>query len=136
MVEPGNIKVTGLNQAVRALRAIGVPSAEIGKASQEAGEIVAGRARSLVPVRTGALRATIKARKVARKVVVSAGNNRSVPYANPIHWGWNYDKVNLQAKNIRPRPFFTNALRTTREQVYKAFFGNMEKLFKKYSNKP
>jgi HK97 gp10 family phage protein len=136
MVEPSNIKVTGLNQAVRALRAIGVPSAEIGKASQEAGEIVAGRARSLVPVRTGALRATIKARKVARKVVVSAGNNNRVPYANPIHWGWNYDKVNLKAKNIRPRPFFTNALRTTREQVYQAFFGNMEKLFKQYSNRP
>jgi hypothetical protein len=125
-----------LNEAVRALRAIGVPSAEIGKASQEAGEIVAGRARSLVPVRTGALRATIKARKVARKVVVSAGNNNRVPYANPIHWGWNYDKVNLQAKNIRPRPFFTNALRTTRQQVYQAFFGNMEKLFQQYSNRP
>jgi HK97 gp10 family phage protein len=129
MAEPNNIKVTGLNQAIRALRAIGVPSAEIGKASQEAGEIVAGRSRTLVPVRTGALRATIKARKVARKVVVSAGNNRSVPYANPIHWGWN-------AKNIRPRPFFTNALRTTREQVYKTFFDNIEKLFRQYSNKP
>jgi HK97 gp10 family phage protein len=136
MVEPSNIKVTGLNEAVRALRAIGVPSAEIGKASQEAGELVAGRARTLVPVKTGALRATIKARKVARKVVVSAGNNRSVPYANPIHWGWNYDRVNLQAKNIRPRPFFTNALRTTREQVYKTFFDSMEKLFRQYSNRP
>jgi HK97 gp10 family phage protein len=135
MVEPSNIKVTGLNQAVRALRAIGVPSAEIGKASQEAGEIVAGRARSLVPVRTGALRATIKPRKVARKVVVSAGNNTRVPYANPIHWGWNYDKVNLKAKNIRPRPFFTNALRTTRQQVYKTFFDSMEELFRKYANK-
>jgi HK97 gp10 family phage protein len=136
MVEPSNIKVTGLNEAVRALRAIGVPSAEIGKASQEAGELVAGRSRTLVPVKTGALRATIKARKVARKVVVSAGNNRSVPYANPIHWGWNYDRVNLQAKNIRPRPFFTNALKTTREQVYKTFFDSMEKLFRQYSNRP
>jgi HK97 gp10 family phage protein len=136
MVEPSNIKVTGLNEAVRALRVIGVPSAEIGMASQEAGEIVASRARTLVPVRTGRLRATIKARKVARKVVLSAGNNRSVPYANPIHWGWNYDRVNLQQKNIRPRPFFTNALRTTREQVYKTFFDSMERLFQKYSNKP
>jgi HK97 gp10 family phage protein len=135
MVEPSSIKVTGLNQAIRALRAIGVPSAEIGKASQEAGDIVAGRARTLVPVRTGALRATIKPRKVARKVVVSAGNNTKVPYANPIHWGWNYDKVNLQAKNIRPRPFFTNALRTTREQVYKAFFDSIEKLIQEYSNR-
>jgi HK97 gp10 family phage protein len=136
MVEPGNIKVQGLNQAVRALRAIGVPSATIGKASQEAGDIVAGKAKTLVPVRSGDLRETIKAKKQARKVIVSAGNNTKVPYANPIHWGWNYDKVNLQAKNIRPRPFFTNALRTTRKQVYEAFFGSMERLLQEYSNKP
>jgi hypothetical protein len=129
------VKVVGLNDAVRALRAIGVPSAEIGAASQEAGEIVASSGRTLVPVRTGRLRATIKARKVARKVVVSAGNNSSVPYANPIHFGWNYDRKNLQAKNIRPRPFFTNALTRTRSQVYKAFFDNMEQLFQKYSNR-
>jgi HK97 gp10 family phage protein len=129
------IKVVGLNEAVRALRAIGVPSSEIAGASQEAGELVANRARSLVPVRTGALRATIKARKIARKVVVSAGNNNRVPYANPIHFGWNYDKKNLQAKNIRPRPFFSNALSSTRGQVYQIFFANMEKLFQKYSNK-
>jgi hypothetical protein len=129
------VKVVGLNEAVRALRAIGVPSAEIGAASQEAGEIVASAGRTLVPVRTGRLRATIKARKVARKVVVSAGNNSSVPYANPIHFGWNYDRKNLQAKNIRPRPFFSNALTRTRSQVYKAFFDNMERLFQKYSNR-
>jgi HK97 gp10 family phage protein len=134
MAESG-IKVVGLNEAIRALRAIGVPSAEIGLASQEAGELVASRARSLVPVRTGALRNTIKAKKIARKVVVSAGNNTRVPYANPIHFGWNYDKKNLQPKNIRPRPFFSNALTSTRSQVYQIFFDNIEKLFQKYSNK-
>jgi HK97 gp10 family phage protein len=129
------IKVVGLNEAIRNLRAMGVPSAEIGLASQEAGEVVANRARSLVPVRTGALRATIKSKKIARKVVVSAGNNTKVPYANPIHFGWNYDKVNAQPKNIRPRPFFSNALTSTRKQVYEIFFDNIEKLLKKYSNR-
>ena len=136
MNEPSNVKVTGLNQAVRALRAIGVPSATIGKASQEAGEIVASRARTLVPVKTGKLRGSIKALRQSRKVVVKAGNETSIPYANPIHWGWNYDKVNLQAKNIKPRPFFTNALRTTRDQVYKTFFASIEKLMQQYSNRP
>lgn len=129
------IKVVGLNEAIRSLRAIGVPSKEIGEASQEAGELVAGSARTLVPVRSGRLRATIKAKRIARKVVVSAGNNTTVPYANPIHFGWNYDRKNNQAKNIRPRPFFSNALTRTRSQVYRIFFDNMEKLFQKYSNK-
>ena len=129
------IKVVGLNQAIRNLRALGVPSAEIGQASQEAGNIVANMARSLVPVRSGALRSTIQAKKIARKVVVSAGNNRSVPYANPIHFGWNYDKVNLQPKNIRPRPFFSNALTRTRTQVYQIFFSSIDRLLQKYSNR-
>jgi HK97 gp10 family phage protein len=129
------IKVAGLNEAIRALRAIGAPSKEIGQASFEAGEIVAGRARTLVPVRTGRLRASIKTSKLSRTVQVKAGNDRSVPYANPIHWGWNYDKVNLQQKNIRPRPFFTNALSTTRKQVYESFFASIEKLVQKYVNK-
>jgi HK97 gp10 family phage protein len=128
------IKVVGLNEAIRNLRAIGVPSAEIGQASQEAGNVVANVARSLVPVRTGALRSTISAKKIARKVVVSAGNNNRVPYANPIHFGWNYDKVNLQPKNIRPRPFFTNALNRTRTEVYQIFFKNIDRLLQKYSN--
>jgi HK97 gp10 family phage protein len=134
MAEAG-IKVVGLNQAIRSLRAIGVPSAEIGAASQEAGEIVATRARSLVPVRSGRLRESIKTAKQARRVIVKAGNERSVPYANPIHWGWNYDRVNMKAKNIRPRPFFTNALSTTRSQVYQSFFSNIEKLLREYSNR-
>ena len=129
------IKVAGLNEAIRALRAIGVPSKEIGLASQEAGELVAGSARSLVPVGSGRLRESIKAKRIARKVVVSAGNNTSIPYANPIHFGWNYDRVNLQPKNIRPRPFFSNALSRTRPQVYRIFFDNIEKLFQKYSNR-
>lgn len=129
------IKVVGLNEAIRSLRAIGVPSKEIGEASQEAGELVASSARTLVPVRSGRLRATIKAKRIARKVVVSAGNNTTVPYANPIHFGWNYDRKNNQAKNIRPRPFFSNALTRTRSQVYRIFFDNIEKLFQKYSNK-
>jgi hypothetical protein len=130
------VKVSGLNQAVKALRTIGVPSSAIGEASQRAGEIVANEGRSLAPVRNGDLRETIKARKVARKVVVSAGNNRSVPYANPIHFGWTYDKNNFVKKNIRPNPFFTLAIRRKRKEVYEAFFNNLDKLLKEQSTKP
>jgi hypothetical protein len=130
------VKVSGLNQAVKALRTIGVPSSAIGEASQRAGEIVANEGRSLAPVRSGDLRETIKARKVARKVVVSAGNNRSVPYANPIHFGWTYDKNNFVKKNIRPNPFFTLAIRRKRKEVYEAFFNNLDKLLKEQSTKP
>jgi hypothetical protein len=126
------IKVQGLNEALRALKAIGTPVAEVQAAAQQAGEIVASQSRSLVPVRSGKLRETIRSKKQARKVLVSAGNNTKVPYANPIHWGWYYDKNNFVKKNIMPNPFFAKALGLTRRQVYETYFININKLFNKY----
>ena len=132
MAEQAGIKVENLKQVLKALREIGVPTAEVGKASQEAADIVANMSRSLVPVRSGKLRSTIKSKRQARKVLVSAGTNKSVPYANPIHWGWFYDKNNFVKKNILPNPFFAKALGLTRNEVYKTYFLNMNKLFNKY----
>ena len=126
------IKVQGLNEALRALKAIGTPTAEVQAAAQQAGEIVASMSKTLVPVRTGNLRTTIRAKKQARKVLVSAGNNSKVPYANPIHWGWYYDKNNFVKKNIKPQPFFAKALGLTRKEVYETYFININKLFNRY----
>lgn len=132
MADPTGIKVENLSQIIKALQAIGTPTAEISAAAQQAGELVASTARTIVPVRSGALRNTIRAKKQARKVLVSAGNNTRVPYANPIHWGWFYDRNNFVYKNIMPNPFFAKALGLKREQVYKTYFENMNKLFNKY----
>jgi hypothetical protein len=137
MAQPAGIKVEGLKDALRALQKIGVPTAEISAASQQAAEIVAATSRTLVPVRSGRLRASIRSKKQARKVLVSAGNNTTVPYANPIHWGWFYDKNNFIKKNILPNPFFSKALGITREQVYRTYFDNINKMFNKYNkNRP
>lgn len=132
MAQPAGIKVEGLKEVLFALKQIGVPTAEVSAASQEAAEIVAAMSRTLVPVRSGRLRASIKSRKQARKVLVSAGNSKSIPYANPIHWGWFYDRNNFVKKNILPNPFFAKALGLTRNEVYKTYFVNINKLFNKY----
>jgi len=93
---------------------------------KESGEIVANEARTLVPVRTGALRDTIRVGATARgKITILAGNNRSgrsgVPYANPIHWGW-------FKRHIAPQPFFAKALGYTREEIYDTYFRQLEEL--------
>jgi hypothetical protein len=137
MPQRAGIKVEGLKQILAGVKAVGVPTAEVSAAGQESGEIVARSARTLVPVRSGRLKATIKSKRQARKVLVSAGNNRSVPYANPIHWGWFYDRNNFIKKNILPNPFFIKALGLTREQVYRTYFENIDKLINKYNkNRP
>ena len=128
MADPAGIKVAGLKQAIKALQAIGVPAAEIKAAGSEAGELVAGQARALAPVRTGALRNSIRVSKTLNRVSVSAGNNKSVPYANPIHWGW-------FKRNIKPQPFFVKALGITRDEVYQNYYRSLDKLIATNSTK-
>jgi len=126
-VQPG-VKVKNLREINKALDAIGVPKDAIKDAGKESGELVANEARGLVPVRTGALRNSIRVGATARgKITVKAGNNRTsssgVPYANPIHWGW-------FKRHIRPQPFFVRALGYTRTEIYENYFSQMEKLIK------
>jgi hypothetical protein len=124
-VQPG-VKVKNLREINKALAAIGVPKEAVKDAGKQSGELVAAEARSLVPVRTGNLRNSIRVGATARgKITVLAGNNRTsksaVPYANPIHWGW-------FKKHIKPQPFFVRALGYTRSEIYDNYFKQMEKL--------
>ena len=128
MAEPAGIKVAGLKQANKALQAIGVPAAEIKAAGSAAGELVANEARGLVPVRSGRLRDSIRVSKALNRVSVSAGNNRSIPYANPIHWGW-------FKRNIKPQPFFIKALGITRDEVYRNYYRSLDRLIATNSTK-
>ena len=128
MAEPAGVKVKGYKQAIKALQAIGVPASEIKAAGSEAGELVANQARALAPVRTGRLRNSIRVSKALNRVSVSAGNNRSIPYANPIHWGW-------FKRNIKPQPFFIKALGITREEVYQNYYKTLDKLIATNSTK-
>lgn len=128
MSNASGIKVKGYKQGIKALQAIGVPDAEIKAAGTAAGELVANEARTLVPVRTGKLRDTIKVSKALNSVSIRAGNNGKVPYANPIHWGW-------YKRHIRPNPFFAKALGITRTEVFQAYYAQIDKLIATHSTK-
>ncbi len=133
MSNASGIKVKGYKASIKSLQAIGVPTTEIKAAGSAAGELVAAEARSLVPVRSGALRQSIRVSKALGKVEIKAGNENRIPYANPIHWGWIYDKDNFVRKNIKPSPFFSSSLKKKREEVYKKYYAEMDKLIAKYS---
>jgi HK97 gp10 family phage protein len=128
MAEPYGIKVKGYKQAIKSLQAIGVPVSEIKAAGSAAGELVANEARALAPVRTGALRNSIRVSKALNRVSVSAGNNTRVPYANPIHWGW-------FKRNIKPQPFFIKALGITRDEVYQNYYRTLDRLIDSQSTR-
>ena len=128
MSNTSGIKVKGLRSSLKALQSIGVDAKDIKSAGNDAGEIVAREARNLAPVRTGALRNTIRTSKALNKVSVSAGNNGRVPYANPIHWGW-------FKRNIKPQPFFVKALGITRDEVYQNYYRSINRLIETNSTK-
>lgn len=113
------IKIEGLTELRRSIIAMGVPREEMNAAAAASAELVKREAISLVPVRSGKLRDSIRITKGRFGTTqISAGNNRKtksgIPYANPIHWGW-------FKRNILPQPFFAKALGITREQVFKTY---------------
>lgn len=127
------LKVKNLKEVTKALRAIGVPNDAVKAAGKESAQSVVNEAKSLVPVRSGKLRDSIRLSATARgKVTIQAGNNRTsrsgVPYANPIHWGW-------FKRNIKPQPFFSKALGLKRNEVYENYFNQMSKLIEQESRK-
>jgi HK97 gp10 family phage protein len=124
MTDASGIKVDGLKDLNRALKEIGYPQKEISAAAKLAGEATVAEARNLVPVRSGKLRDTIRLAATARGVTIRAGNNTTVQYANPIHWGW-------FKRHIKPNPFFAKALGYTRQEIYDNYYKQMDDLIKR-----
>jgi HK97 gp10 family phage protein len=123
--------VDGHAQMLKALKAIGAPVEAIIAANEAVGTPVLRTAKNIAPVRSGALRATIKLSKATTNVKIRAGMAK-VPYANPIHWGWFYDRNNFITKNIKPNPFMSRALGYNRDEILAKYVSEMKKLIDKY----
>jgi hypothetical protein len=128
MSDATGIKVDGLKDLNKALRAIGIPAKEMNAAAKQSGDSVLRMSQDLVPVRTGRLRNSIKLSSTTKGIVIKAGNERNVPYANPIHWGW-------FRRNIKPQPFFIKALGYTRQEVYENYYRAVDDLIKSKAGK-
>ena len=126
------ITVDGLVGLIKALRAIGTPVEAIREANEAVGGMVLRTAKNIAPVRSGDLRRTIKLGKATTNVKIRAGLKR-VPYANPIHWGWFYDRNNFITKNIKPNPFMARALGYNRDEILVKYASEMKKLIDKYA---
>jgi HK97 gp10 family phage protein len=135
MQAPSGLKVIGTKELYQSLKIIGTPQKEINAANREAAQEILQDARRLVPVRTGRLLRTLKIKATARQIAISAGNETSVPYANPIHWGWTEvskshkgTAATWQKKNIKPQPFMARALGYNRKEILANYYKQMEKL--------
>lgn len=121
MAEQTGVKVKGLREINRALKTVGVPRKEITAAAKKAANVVILEAKSLTPVRSGKLRDSIRPGTRRGGITIMAGNNTTIPYANPIHWGW-------FRRRIAPQPFLAKALGYNRDEIYQAYFEQLERL--------
>lgn len=87
MSQPG-LEIDGLNKLLRALEKLDEEAKNSFKnAGFEVGRLVAQQAAEEVPVKSGRLRASIRAVNTGRGAKIRAGSKK-IPYAGPIHFGW------------------------------------------------
>jgi hypothetical protein len=121
-VETG-IKVENLTTTIKAMKELGASREVLTEPGYQAALILIRQAKSLVPVKTGALSASMRPRRIQSGGSVQAGGKR-VPYANPIHWGWKVVSTAHRGKlkpgtfrGIRPQPFFSEALGYSQQEI-------------------
>ena len=126
-----------LTLALKAMRELGADVSVIKDAGYEAGRILVDRARPLIPVKTGALKASAKPLRLLAGGGAQVSGAR-VPYANAIHWGWLV--VGSKHKGtrkpgtyvgIKPQPFFSEALGYSKDEI----FATYDRLMQDYINK-
>lgn len=108
-------------RALRAsLRAAGDDLTDLRTVHKASANVAAGGARRKVPHRSGKLAATIRAAGTKTAGIIRIGNNTSVRYANPIHWGW-------FRRHIKTNAFATEGAQATEPSwlpLYEAYIEN------------
>lgn len=114
------VRVEGLRDLIRTLKAAEQDLDDLKAANRTAAQVVADVARARAPRRTGRLAGTGRPGNAARKATVTFGR-ASVPYANPIHWGW-------PRRHIQAQPFLLDAARATRFVWMDAYLADLQKI--------
>ena len=118
-------EILGLREVQRDLNKLGDDTKnEMKDTHKAAAEVVVMGAVRLVPYRTGALAASIRALATKSSGRVRAGS-ASVPYAGPIHFGW-------PARAIKPNPFIYDALDDRRDDIRELYDERIDELIRKY----
>lgn len=116
------LRIEGGRNLRRTLRQAGSDLSDLKAANAAAAGIVANRAKSWAPVRTGRLAATVRSSGTKTAGITRAGNNRKsgVPYAAPIHWGW-------PSRGIKANPFLSYSAQATEATWIRLYEGLVNK---------
>lgn len=113
------VRIEGLARLRRTLREAGDDLADLKRAHLAAASVVAAQAAATAPRVTGRLAATLKPRGLAGRASVAAGTRLRVPYAPPIHWGW-------ERRGIAANPFVSKAAQDTESVWLPIYMGALD----------
>ena len=121
------VKIEGWNRVARDLKKSGADMQDMADLMHQIGMIVVNAAHP--PVKSGALRSTMRAGRAKQKSVVRAGNSTTVPYGRVQHWGVGARGKNPQ--NIKAKPFLSDAEAAQQAAIWKALDDGLADIFKK-----
>lgn len=127
----GGVRVDGAKELRKAIRKAERDDLKkaLKAANKDAAEVVAVRARvKYVPVRSGALRSSIRSLGSQTVGQVKAGRGKTSRYAGVIHFG-------NPRRNIKPQPFLYEALDDRRKEVFDQYRDQLDKISKELSSK-
>jgi hypothetical protein len=93
--------VDGARELRASLKRAGVGVQDLKDAHRKVADMVAAEAEPKAPRRSGRLAGTMRAAGTQSAAIVRVGRS-SVPYAGPIHWGW-------EARGIKAQPWIAEA---------------------------
>lgn len=116
------VRVNGLRETVRSLEKFGVQASDLKAAFKRIGSFITDDARSLAPVKTGRLAASIRPSNTKNKSIIRAGGAR-IPYAGVIHYGW-------PGHGIEANPFMTDAIDKNEAKVKEMMEDELNRLIR------
>lgn len=114
------VRVDGLRELKRTMRAAGADLADLKEATAAAGATVAQAAIARAPHKSGRLAASIKSNRAMNVATVGS----RLVYGGPIHWGW-------PGHNIAATPFIADAATATEPVWTAAYLANIDAILGK-----
>jgi hypothetical protein len=114
------LELEGEAQLRQALEQTAAGLEDLQQANRDTSQMITAAARGTAPKRTGRLAASGRATPEPGAAVITF----TVPYANPIHWGW-------RARHIAAQPFAQSAAEATQPTWLRRYEENIHSLIRK-----
>lgn len=122
------LQVLGGAQLRRTLKAAGLDVQDLKDTHAQVAKLVENQARPETPTRSGRLKRSLRSSGTQGAAIVRAGT-AAVPYAGPIHWGW-------ESRHITAQPWIWKEAQDDEPQWMNLYLHGIETIISKIEGVP